>query len=297
MSAAQTARDSARSAPAAASPLDAPWGAFAPRGWRAAWLRLLHGVPFRRLALWLRRPLKNNLGDWVDLEVWGLRLRVRAKGNLSEQRLILMPAHLDRTERDTLARELREGGVFLDIGANAGVYSLWVASLRRPGVSVHAFEPDPELCARLRRNLSANALDAVSLHACALGRSEGVATLVAGDGNKGENHVETAPAPHSAAAGNRAAAPVGVTVPLTTLPAWLRAQNLARIDALKIDVEGHELDVLEPLFADAPRAAWPRLVICEDVHDGDDRLAKLLTSRGYALATRGRLNGIYRLPA
>lgn len=287
MSAAETARDSASSAPAAASPLDAPWGAFAPRGWRAAWLRLLHAVPFRRLALWLRRPLKNNLGDWVDLEVWGLRLRVRAKGNLSEQRLILMPAHLDRAERDTLARELRDGGVFLDIGANAGVYSLWVASLRRPGVSVHAFEPDPELCARLRRNLSANALDSVTLHACALGRAEGVATLVAGDGNKGENHVETASA--------TGAAHAGVTVPLTTLPAWLRAQNLARIDALKIDVEGHELDVLEPLFADAPRAAWPRLVICEDVHDGDDRLAKLLTSRGYALAARGRLNGIYRL--
>ncbi|MFH1498880.1 MAG: FkbM family methyltransferase [Verrucomicrobiota bacterium] len=273
--------------PTATPESEAPWGTHAPTGWRRCWLRRLHAIPagagWRRLALWLRRPLKKAFGDDVDIEVWGLKLRVRSRGNLSEQRLLLMPQFLDTTERDTLADFLRDGGVFFDIGANAGIYSLWVGSLRLPGVRVEAFEPSPALCARLGANLVRNQLDNIRLNPCALGRTTGIATLVAGDGNQGENHVE---------AGDNHS---GQSVPITTLPAFLREHHIARIDALKIDVEGHELDVLEPLFNEAHRESWPRLVICEDVHDGDDRLARLLTAHGYTLARRGRLNGIYRL--
>jgi FkbM family methyltransferase len=124
------------------------------------------------------------------------------------------------------------------------------------------------------------------LHACALGRSEGVATLVSVDANKGENHVETGSVSIS-----------GLSVPQTSLPVWIRAQNISRINALKIDIEGHEFDVLDSLFTNTPQSVWPRLVICEDVHDGDDRLARLLNSHGYTVTARGRLNSIYRFSA
>ena len=263
-------------------PSDAPWGVYAPVGWQKCWLRFLHTLPsgagWRRLALWLRRPLKNKLADLVDLEVWGLRLRLHSRGNLSEQRLILMPQFLDTTEREALADFLRDGGVFFDIGANAGVYSLWVASLRNPAIRGEAFEPDPALCALLRQNLEANTIANIHLNNCALGRGEGVVTLVAGSGNKGENRVESAAAQSS-----------GLAVTMTTLPAFLAAKNIP-----KIDVEGHEVAVLEPLFTGVAPSAWPRLLICEVTHDGDHSLANLLAAHGYTLASRGRLNGIYR---
>jgi FkbM family methyltransferase len=269
--------------------IEAPWGTFAPRGWRRTWLRLLHSLPtgkaWRRLALWLRKPLKNTLGQIVDLEVWGLKLRLRSKGNLSEQRLILMPQFLDTAEREALADFLRDGGVFFDIGANAGMYSLWIASLRNPAIRGEAFEPDPELCSLLKANLATNDIGHIHLNNCALGRTEGTVTLVAGAGNKGENRVESA----------GASASQGLAVAMTTLPAFLAAKNIARIDALKIDVEGHEVDVLEPLFKEVPSSAWPRLLICEVTHDGGRSLANLLSAHGYQLANSGRLNGIYRL--
>ncbi len=270
------------------------WGAHSPSGWRRAWLGLLHTIParpaFRRLALWLRKPLKAVFGPWVDITVWGLRLRVRSQGNLSEQRLLLMPQFLDTAERLALADALRGGGNFLDIGANAGVYSLWVASLRASGLRVDAFEPDPELCTALRFNLATNALDSVRLHSLALGASEGEVVLEAGAGNKGENHITAATAiPPSSAA------PTGIRVPMTTLPVFLAREKLTRIDALKIDVEGHEVSVLAPLFSGTPRSVWPRLLICELTHDRESRLAALLSENGYTLAARGRLNGIYRL--
>jgi FkbM family methyltransferase len=266
---------------------DAPWGTFAPRGWRSAWIRMLHGLPaspaWRRPALWLRKPVKNALGEWVDLRVWGLRLRLRGHGNLSEQRLALMPQYLDSTERDALAAALENGGVFLDIGANAGIYTLWAGSLRHPDIHIHAFEPDPELCTSLQSNLDLNELSSARLHRLALGRSEGEATLISGDGNSGENTVETGSSDR------------GVTVVMTTLPSWLERHRITRIDVLKIDVEGHETDVLEPLFSIAPREVWPRLLICESVHDLSNKLNRLLAENGYRLAKKGRLNGIYRL--
>jgi len=269
---------------------NAPWGTYAPAGWRREWLRALHCLPvgsiWRRLALWLRRPLKNRLGEQVDIEVWGLRLRVRSHGNLSEQRLLLMPQFLDSLERETLADFLREGGVFFDIGANAGVYSLWIASLHNPAIHGEAFEPDPTLCVLLNQNLEHNGIKNIHLNNCALGGTEGMVTLIAGDGNKGENRVETA-----------STATQGAKVPMTTLPAFLTTKKIDRIDALKIDVEGHEVAVLEPLFTHTARSSWPRLIICEIPFDGDGRLEQLLAKNGYTLSARGRLNGIYRLAA
>ena len=121
----------------------------------------------------------------------------------------------------------------------------------------------------------------VHLNQLALGDHEGEVRLVSGGGNKGENRVETEGA--------------GVAVPMTTLPAFLSRANITRIDALKIDIEGHETDVLRPLFQQAPRTVWPRLLICEVTHDDTHQLAELLAANGYQLAASGRLNGIYRL--
>jgi FkbM family methyltransferase len=262
-----------------------PWGHFVPSGWRAAWLGILHRLPegnlCRRLALWFRSPLKRTLPEIVDAEVWGLKLRLQTRGNLSEQRLLLMPQYLDAAERKVLAGELKPGSCFFDVGANIGVYSLWVAQTCGPQVRIEAFEPDPDLCGRLRFNLATNGLAHVHLNPLALGDHEGAVKLISGGGNKGENRVEATGA--------------GATVPMTTLPSFLSRENITRIDALKIDVEGHETDVLTPLFQHCPRSVWPRLLICEVTHDDTHQLAELLAANGYTLAASGRLNGIYRL--
>lgn len=272
---------------AASNQSESPWGTFAPSFFVKNWLKLLHGMPIssgsRRLALWLRKPLKVLIKGWVDLEVWGLRLRLRSRGNLSEQRLIYMPQFLDRIERETLARELKEGGVFLDIGANAGVYSMWVASLRQPNVRVEAFEPDPELCAGMAFNLATNKISNVRINQLALGREEGRMRLVSGDGNKGENRVEK-----DGIEGD------GYDVEMTTLKFFLKQQEIHQIIAIKIDIEGHEVDVLAPFFQDCPEELWPRLLICEVVHDNDSRLLNLLERSGYKLAGKGRLNTIFQ---
>lgn len=262
------------------------WGNHRPAGWRAVWLRLLHALPsgavWRRIALWLRKPLKQAMGELADIEVWGLKLRLCSRGNLSEQRLLLMPQFLDTTERNVLARELKAGDVFLDIGANVGVYSLWVASSCEAGVRVEAFEPDPELCRRLRFNLQTNGITRVTLHEFALGRTVGEATLVAGQGNSGENRIEA-----GGSAGRR--------VRVACLPEVLRENGIKRVKALKIDVEGFEVDVLSPLFEEGGSELFPEIVVCELTAQVERApLHQLLARHGYQLECQGRLNGVFR---
>ena len=231
------------------------WGAYRLAGWRREWLSFCHGLPawpgMRRVALWLRNPLKMALSGWADVTVWGLRLRLFPKGNLSEQRVLLMPQFFDRAERLALAAELAGGGVFLDIGANIGSYSLWAASLGA-GVRVEAFEPDAELCERLRFNLETNQLGKqVRVNNMALGSQAETMFLSRGERNRGQNQVvETATA---------GAAEVRVE----TLPGFLRGAGIEQITVLKIDVEGHEVPVLKPMLEEVPRSVWPSLIICE----------------------------------
>jgi len=270
---------------------DRAWGAYRLAGWRKAWLTFCHRLPawpgMRRVALWLRKPLKMALSDWADVTVWGLRLRLFPKGNLSEQRVLLMPQYFDRAERLALAGELAGGGVFLDIGANIGSYSFWVASLDAD-VRVEAFEPDAELCDRLRFNLETNRLHhRVQVNNLALGSQRGTMYLKRGETNRGETQVvETA-------------VEGAVEIRMETLPGFLRVAGIDKITALKIDVEGHEVAVLKPLFGEIPRSAWPALIVCEIEKKyrsaAELEVWQMLVDAGYALEKRARINGIFRL--
>ena len=79
---------------------------------------------------------------------------------------------------------------FLDIGANAGVYSVLMAT-HRIGGDIIAFEPDPGNHARLMANLQANnLLHTVRVLQVAIGSAAGEMTLMeAGAHNRGESWI------------------------------------------------------------------------------------------------------------
>jgi|SRR5271166_521811 len=67
---------------------------------------------------------------------------------------------------------LSPGDTFVDVGANAGYVVLHAASRVGPQGRVIAFEPQPQCCRKLRRNLELNGIRHVELHNCALGERE-----------------------------------------------------------------------------------------------------------------------------
>jgi len=70
---------------------------------------------------------------------------------------------------EAIAGLVKPGMVVADLGANLGYFTLLMADLVGPGGQVHAFEPNPALLRRLRRNIAVNGFaDRCAVHDLAL---------------------------------------------------------------------------------------------------------------------------------
>ena len=149
---------------------------------------------------------------------------------------------------DYIARQ-NEPFVFLDIGANAGLYSVLAA--QNPYVlAVHAFEPDPATLPYLRANLATAAYANWTVHPVALSDSDGHASLSTSERHSGiatlrTNHLdlEAFDSVVTVELKNHQYLDESVDVFPSVCPV-----------VVKIDVEGHELNVLRALAA---WQGWP----------------------------------------
>lgn len=268
---------------------DKPFGTFAPQGLVARIIGWTRGASDsflgRKLAYALRRLGLNSLkGRPVDIEALGAQMRLYPEGNVCEKRVLFTPQYFDAQERELLAARIREGFCFIDIGANIGAYSLFVAARAGRGARILAVEPQPEVFARLTYNIAQNPFGTVKAVACALADKPGELTLFLDPANKGESSVRIL----------RSSSAASVRVPATTLLALVQGEGYERLDAVKLDVEGAEDLILEPFLRDAPEALWPGFIIVEDSRGRwQSDLPALLESKGYRLLAQTRLNLVY----
>jgi len=132
----------------------------------------------------------------------------------------------------------RKSPVVLDVGANVGAYSQEVARVN-PSAEVFAFEPHPRTFERLVSNLGTG--KTFYLYNYALGAHPGYSTLYDRESGNGSSHAsifrEVIEDIHNAQAR-------GYNVKVHTLDQFVEENQLERIDLLKIDTEGYELNVL-----------------------------------------------------
>ena len=263
-----------------------PFGAFAPKANLAriiAWTRAASDSFLgRKIAYALRRlGLRSLDGAPVDIESLGAKMRLYPSGNVCEKRVLFTPQYFDAVERELLASRLRDGFTFIDIGANIGAYSLFVAARAGRGARILAVEPQPEIFARLAFNIAQNPFGTVKAVACALADKPGELTLFIDPTNRGESSVRIL----------NSSAGTSVKVPAMTLLSLVEGEGYDRIDAIKLDVEGAEDLILEPFLRDAPQALWPGFIIIEDSRQRwQTDLVSLLERSGYKLVAQTRLN-------
>lgn len=132
----------------------------------------------------------------------------------------------------------------LDIGAYFGLYSL-VAAKANPQSSIHAFEPLPDNLALLRHFLALNGCTQVSVHALALARHAGEATLYIPRERR-----SALPATGSLKdrfqSGERFEDLNAQTSPVHTasLDTWMAEISVQHVDLIKIDTEETEHEVI-----------------------------------------------------
>jgi FkbM family methyltransferase len=230
-------------------------------------------------ALW--RPLSfGNYRRTTSLRDARLWMACDVRGFIQRQIYFFGAYEIDHTTK--WVELVSDAKVVFDIGANVGVYSLLAADAN-PTASVHAFEPTPSTHAALLDNIRLNRLEGrIVANGVALGRERGQAFLnecLGSDGlNDGMNFI------------SRDARPERVTtVDVLTLDDYCAERGIDRIDALKMDVEGGELDVLVGASRLLERRAIG--VLCFEVFDWAQRrfgrsakdLLGLLGDAGYSL--------------
>lgn len=171
-------------------------------------------------------------------------------------------------EFDLFTQFVGEGAIVLDVGANIGAHTVPLAQLVGSGGVVVAFEPQPVLHKILCANLVLNSVPNVLTYGIALGDSEGTCIFPALDYSQ----------PYNFGGVSMDMVEEGETVPLGRLDGF----QLDRVDFLKLDVEGHESEVLKGA-AETIERCRPIMYIENDRADKSAELIQNLFDMGYRL--------------
>lgn len=199
------------------------------------------GPVLRRVALRsVRSPvwaLRSRLGAEMTVKVApGVSMRLRFDDRLG---YLIYADSFELSERGFIARFLRRGDVFVDVGANIGLFTVIAAHLVGSEGAVYAFEPATPVFDRLRRNIALNRLSNVHPECVAISDvDEARPMVVVGDGFAAWSTLGN---PIGDAAGARRRTDV---VRCVKLDGYLRSARVGHVDLMKVDVEGWESHVL-----------------------------------------------------
>jgi FkbM family methyltransferase len=183
------------------------------------------------------RPLRNLLypvaSKWgfpvASSLHWGRTCYVDLRSCLG--RGLLITGQFDQPIADFITANLGPGGVFFDVGANVGYFSLLALEKVGPEGEAHAFEVDPRTLKLLRMTQAKGRIDNLSIHPTAVGDFEGTVDLVTFSENYW-TYVNLSP---SKKARHR----------MSRLDGCVPDLAGKRVQVIKIDVEGMELKVLQ----------------------------------------------------
>lgn len=194
----------------------------------------------------------------VQAKISGFELLVLANEDVGRE--IVYLGRYEARDSAFLAALIRPDDVCFDVGANTGFYTVLMAR-RASGGRVHSFEPVAFNWHLLNCNVALNGLANVCVSQCALGDKVGAV----------EFSQSTDGAYSSLIAVGRRPEERRVEVRIDTLPNYLQRHGIARVDVVKIDVEGAESLVLEGAKAvfENPQFA-PRVAMIE-LFDGNLR--------------------------
>jgi FkbM family methyltransferase len=170
----------------------------------------------------------------------------------------------ERDKQRLMAKEVRAGSIFYDVGANVGFHTLLAAKLVGSG-KVFSFEPSPRNLEYLRRHIALNKLHNVSVFESAVSDRDQVL------------HFQME---RTGFGGSLSDNGGGIDVNSVTLDALVSGCKIPPPDYIKMDIEGAELLALrgaEQLL----RAHHPEIFLATHGHEVDRECCELLKALGY----------------
>ena len=178
-------------------------------------------------------------------------------------------------EIKALGRFLNDGDVFVDIGANIGLFTLNAANLVGESGNVIAFEPFKLNWNSLKKNVSMNRYSSVKIENMAIGEKNGEISLYYDDSESNLGMVSFKEKGHS----------IKESIESITLDTYIENQSITKIDFIKLDIEGGEFNALKGMIETLNRFK-PTLLIeilnDEFYKDNNDSIENFLSNLGYS---------------
>lgn len=201
-------------------------------------LNLFQGVT--RKVIYNDMQLELHIDDWI-------------------QECIFFLGDYEKAEFEILKLFLKKDNTFIDIGANIGIYTLNASGLIGENGIVISFEPFTRNHNALVNHISLNNLQNVKVEKLAVGEKNGVVNLYYDEREKNLGMVTSGPIES------------GITeeVKMVSLDSYLENSLIAKVDFIKIDVEGLEYSVLKGM-KDTLEKYHPTLLVEISDEKGND---------------------------
>jgi FkbM family methyltransferase len=187
---------------------------------------LLKVAPKSNLAL---LTYNNDARAWVDL-------------NDANARQNLITGSFEPEFFAIAAPFLQNGGLFFDVGANYGLCTFGlIALLKETPVKYHLFEANDQICSLLERSAAAHSGSSIMINFGCVTNAAGTSNLAIVPGHTGQSYICTEGA---------------LSVPNLTLDDYLESNQIAQVELLKMDIEGHEPLALQGAAKSLDRGAF-----------------------------------------
>ena len=153
-----------------------------------------------------------------------------------------------------LEKIARPGMRIFDIGGNIGYYPLMELALLKGTGALIAVEPSPSNVALLKKNLRLNGYENVPVIEAAVSGKPGKRTFyVSEQSNLGTFHPD----------GSAAKTLTGGSIEVETTTVPLLVEKYGKPDLMRMDVEGHEVEILDGMLEGAKQGGYAPAIIFE----------------------------------
>lgn len=244
----------------------------------------------KQIAQILRKQVLSKAEMPLDLMLQKTKLRCYLTDNVSERNFVFMPWRFDFEELQVMKQQLPNDGVFIDIGANIGIYSAIASTILNAKGTIVSIEPNPPVFERLQFNILATTENQenkarIEFLSCGISDQVGEFQLFLDSTNLGASSLK------QKASQNQES----ISIPCYPLLDVIQRQNISSIDVIKCDIEGCEDQALAPFLKDAPEELLPKCIIFENNQSQwQTDLLKSLSQRNYTQTHKTRMNFIYQ---
>ena len=258
------------------------FGYYSPQGLiKVIYILIKIGIGFGKLKkIYAKILTRINKKNPIDIIYHGVKFRLYPHNNTIESKMFVSSRLREGKELDVISGFIKNGGTFLDIGANIGYYSLMAAKLG--ATKIIGVEPNPIVLDRFKANIKFNGFEKqIETFQIGIGEQQGTMELRLSQTDMGGSSIV-----------NTKLNSDKIKIKVIPLSELLKKEGITKVDVLKIDIEGFEDRALFPYFETLNKKHYPRLILMEDSSqtDWDENILEWLLANGYRVLARTRGN-------